>query len=117
MTVHRLSPAILSALEGAVGQNGIAIEPAGMAKYLGDWAGDYQGDALAVLRPGSVGAVQALMRLCSELGLGVIPQGGNTGLVSGAIDGAGAGLVVLSLERLNSIRQIDIENFALKADA
>ncbi|MDX8451635.1 FAD-binding oxidoreductase [Mesorhizobium sp. VK9D] len=116
MTVHRLSLEILNAMEGAVGQNGIAVEPAGMAKYLGDWAGDYRGDALAVLRPGSVGEVQALMRLCSELRLGVIPQGGNTGLVSGAIDSKG-GLVVVSLERLNSIRQIDAENFTLRADA
>ncbi|MBZ9858620.1 FAD-binding oxidoreductase [Mesorhizobium sp. CA12] len=117
MTVHRLSPEILSAMEGAVGRNGIAVEPAGMAKYLGDWAGDYQGDALAVLRPGSVAEVQALMRLCNELGLGVVPQGGNTGLVSGAIDSKGGGLVVLSLERLNAIRQIDADNFTLRADA
>ena len=117
MTVHRLSPEILSAIEGAVGQNGIAVEPAGMARYLGDWAGDHRGEALAVLRPGSVGEVQAVMRLCSELGLGLIPQGGNTGLVSGAIDSRDGGLVVVSLERLNAIRQIDIENFTLRADA
>ncbi|WP_292329312.1 FAD-binding oxidoreductase [Mesorhizobium sp.] len=117
MTVHRLSPEILSAMKGAVGRNGIAAEPAGMAKYLGDWAGDYRGKALAVLRPGSVGEVQALMRLCNELGLGIVPQGGNTGLVSGAIDSKGGGLVVLSLERLNAIRQIDAGNFTLQADA
>ncbi|TIR24060.1 MAG: FAD-binding oxidoreductase [Mesorhizobium sp.] len=104
-------------MEGAVGRNGIAAEPAGMAKYLGDWAGDYRGRALAVLRPGSVGEVQALMRLCNELGLGIVPQGGNTGLVSGAIDSKGGGLVVLSLERLNAIRQIDRDNFTLQADA
>ncbi|RWE75530.1 MAG: FAD-binding oxidoreductase [Mesorhizobium sp.] len=104
-------------MEGAVGRNGIAAEPAGMAKYLGDWAGDYRGEALAVLRPGSVGEVQALMRLCNELGLGIVPQGGNTGLVSGAIDSKGGGLVVLSLERLNAIRQIDRDNFTLQADA
>lgn len=117
MTAHPLSPEILSALEGAVGKNGIAVEPAGMAKYLGDWAGDYRGGALAVLRPGSVAEVQALIRLCSELGLGVVPQGGNTGLVSGAIDGKDTGLVVVSLERLNSIRRIDADNFTLQADA
>ncbi|PBC09035.1 FAD-binding oxidoreductase [Mesorhizobium sp. WSM3859] len=104
-------------MEGAVGRNGIAAEPAGMAKYLGDWAGDYRGEALAVLRPGSAGEVQALMRLCNELGVGVIPQGGNTGLVSGAIDSNGGDLVVLSLERLNAIRQIDAGNFTLQADA
>ncbi|MGT2465983.1 FAD-binding oxidoreductase [Mesorhizobium atlanticum] len=117
MTIRRLSPEILSAMEGAVGQNGISVQPAGMAKYLGDWAGDHQGDALAVLRPCSVSEVQALMRLCSELRLGIVPQGGNTGLVSGAIDSKGGGLIVLSLERLNAIRQIDTDNCTLRADA
>ncbi|MDX8448876.1 FAD-binding oxidoreductase [Mesorhizobium captivum] len=117
MTLHSLSPDILGALEGAVGRDGLTADTAGMAKYLGDWAGDCRGSALAVLRPGSVADVQALMRLCSELGLGVIPQGGNTGLVSGAIDSKGAGLVVVSLERLNAIRRIDTENFTLQADA
>jgi len=117
MTIHHLSPEILSAMQGAVGDVGIAVEPAGMAKYLGDWAGDYHGSALAVLRPGSVGEVQALVRLCNKLGLAIIPQGGNTGLVSGAIDSKDAGLVVLSLERLNAIRRIDADNFTLQADA
>src|SRR5882757_8716446 len=117
MTIHHLSPEILSAMQGAVGDVGIAVEPAGMAKYLGDWSGDYRGSALAVLRPGSVGEVQALVRLCSKLGLAIIPQGGNTGLVSGAIDSKEAGLVVLSLERLNAIRRIDADNFTLQADA
>lgn len=117
MTVHQLSPEILSAIEGAVGPSGFTADAAGMARYLGDWAGDYRGSAFAVLRPASVAQVQAVMRLCSELGLGVIPQGGNTGLVSGAIDSNGGGLVVVSLERLNAIRQIDTENFTLSADA
>ncbi|TIR55890.1 MAG: FAD-binding oxidoreductase, partial [Mesorhizobium sp.] len=102
MTIRSLSPQILSVLEDAVGPSGLTADTAGMAKYLGDWAGDYRGSALAVLRPASVAEVQALMRLCGELGLGVIPQGGNTGLVSGAIDDTSAGVIVVSLERLNA---------------
>lgn len=117
MTIRSLSPQILSVLEDAVGPSGLTAHTAGMAKYLGDWAGDYRGSALAVLRPASVAEVQALMRLCGELGLGVIPQGGNTGLVSGAIDDTSAGVIVVSLERLNAIRRIDRANFTLQADA
>jgi len=117
MTVHRLSPEILSAMEGAVGQSGIAVDPVDMAKYLGDWSGDHHGGALAVLKPASVAEVQAVVRLCGALGLGVIPQGGNTGLVAGAIDIEARGAVVVSLERLNSIRLVDADNFILQADA
>ena len=48
----------------------------------------------------------------------MIPQGGNTGLVAGAIDiGAARGAVVISLERLNRIRSVDADNFTLQADA
>ncbi|MET3521095.1 FAD-binding oxidoreductase [Mesorhizobium abyssinicae] len=117
MTVHRLSPEILSAMEGAVGPSGVAISGSDMAKYLGDWSGDHRGGALAVLKPASAAEVQAVVRLCGALGLGIIPQGGNTGLVAGAIDIEARGAVVISLERLNRIRLVDADNFVLQADA
>ncbi len=117
MTIHALSPDALTALQGTVGPNGIISDAAGMAKYLGDWSGDHHGAALAVLRPASVAEVQAVVRLCASLGLGIIPQGGNTGLVAGAIDIETQNSVVVSLERLNAIRRVDADNFVLQADA
>jgi FAD/FMN-containing dehydrogenase len=117
MTIHALSPDALGALRDAVGLNGITVDAAGMAKYLGDWSGDHHGAALAVLRPASVAEIQAVVRLCASLGLGIIPQGGNTGLVAGAIDIETAGSAVISLERLNTVRRVDPDNFVLQADA
>jgi FAD/FMN-containing dehydrogenase len=118
MTIHGISPDILVALEHVLGQSGVAADAAGMEKYLGDWSGDHHGEALAVLKPASVADVQAAVRLCGALGLAMIPQGGNTGLVAGAIDiGASRGAVVISLERLNRIRLVDADNFTLRADA
>ena len=118
MTIHGISPDVLSALEHVLGQSGVAADAAGMARYLADWSGDHHGGALAVLKPASVAEVQATVRLCGRLGLAMIPQGGNTGLVAGAIDiGMGRGAVVISLERLNSIRLVDVDNFILQADA
>lgn len=117
MTAHGIASPVLDALQSVVGNSGVVADAAGMAKYLGDWAGDHSGKALAVLKPGSVAEVQALVRLCSALGLGVIPQGGNTGLVAGAIDIGTGGAVIVSLERLNTIRLVDADNFILQADA
>jgi FAD/FMN-containing dehydrogenase len=118
MTIHGISPEVLTALEHVLGHGGVAADAASMAKYLGDWSGDHHGGALAVLKPASVADVQAAVRLCATLGLAVIPQGGNTGLVAGAIDiGTSRGAVVISLERLNSIRLVDAGNFILQADA
>ncbi|TGQ73114.1 MAG: FAD-binding oxidoreductase [Mesorhizobium sp.] len=117
MTVHGITSPVLDALQSIVGKDGVLTDAAGMAGYLGDWSGDYRGAALAVLRPGSVAEVQALVRGCGSLGLGIIPQGGNTGLVAGAIDSNGSGTVIVSLERLNAIRLVDADNFILQADA
>ncbi|MER9891995.1 FAD-binding oxidoreductase [Mesorhizobium sp. M0119] len=117
MTVHGIPPEILNALEGTVGKSGVAADAAGMAKYLLDWSGDHRGGALAVLKPASVSEVQAVVRLCGTLGLGIIPHGGNTGLVAGAIDIDSRSAVVVSLERLNGIRLVDADNFILQADA
>ncbi|TPM41597.1 FAD-binding oxidoreductase [Mesorhizobium sp. B2-3-4] len=117
MTVPGIASPVLDALQGIVGTNGVLADAAGMAGYLRDWSGDYRGAALAVLRPSSVAEVQALVRLCASLGLGIIPQGGNTGLVAGAIDTKGAGALIVSLDRLNAIRLIDADNFMLRADA
>ena len=118
MTIHGISPDVLTALEHVLGQSGVAADAADMAKYLVDWSGDHHGGALAVLKPASVAEVQAAVRLCGTLGLAMIPQGGNTGLVAGAIDiGTARGAVVISLERLNRIRLVDADNFILQADA
>jgi len=118
MTIHGISPDILAALEHVLGKGGVAADAASMAKYLVDWSGDHHGGAVAVLKPASVAEVQDAVRLCGRLGLAMIPQGGNTGLVAGAIDiGTAPGAVVISLERLNRIRSVDIDNFTLQADA
>ncbi|RFC63903.1 MULTISPECIES: FAD-binding oxidoreductase [Mesorhizobium] len=86
-------------------------------RYLHDWTGDYLGAACAVLRPKSVDEVQQIVRICSKYRLAIIPQGGNTGLVSGTVGNDAQGTIVLSLERLNRIRSIDPTNFTMRADA
>jgi len=73
------------------------------ARYGTDWSGKYRAAPLCVLRPGDTGEVSALMRLAFETGTPVVPIGGNTGL-SGGTHAPGAAL--LSLERLNRIREI-----------
>jgi FAD/FMN-containing dehydrogenase len=110
-------PALLSAFAELVGPTALVSGRTDMAGYLADWSGDHRGNALAVLKPSSVAQVQAIVRLCGSLGLAIIPQGGNTGLVAGAIDTQADGAIIVSLERLNVIRSIDTDNFLLQADA
>lgn len=75
------------------------------AGHVVDWTGGFRGATPAVLRPGDTAEVAALLALCSEHGVAVVPQGGNTGLVGGGVPTHGE--VVLSLTRLNRLGPVD----------
>jgi FAD/FMN-containing dehydrogenase len=90
---------------------------ADMAPFLTDWRGRFTGKAAAVLRPGTVEQVAALVRACAEHRVALVPQGGNTGLVLGSVPDASGTAVVLSLARLNTIRQVDTVNRTMTVDA
>ncbi len=94
-----------------MGPQHVLTEAADKAAYLTDWRQRYTGDAVAVLRPGNTEEVAALVHACHAHKLAVVPQGGNTGLCGGATPEAGpaaaAGVVVLSLQRMNRVRHVD----------
>ena len=115
------SDSFLDLCRAAIGSHNVLTEPADKAPYLTDWRQRYTGDALAVLRPGSTEEVAAVMHACHAHKLAVVPQGGNTGLCGGATphagDAAARGVVVLSLQRMNRIRQVDPLNNTITVEA
>jgi FAD/FMN-containing dehydrogenase len=104
-------------LRGAVGEAGLVTAPDGMSGYLTDWRDAHRGRAAAVVRPASTEEVAAVVRTCAELGVPVVPQGGNTGLCGGAVPDASGRQVVLSLTRMRRIRALDVENQTITVDA
>lgn len=113
MNAHTL----LHALEAIVGPAGIVCDPARMASYLSDWRNAYSGLAALVVRPATTEEVAAVVRLCHEHRVGLVPQGGNTGLCGGSIPDASGTQVVLSLTRMTRIRQIDLANETITVEA
>jgi D-lactate dehydrogenase (cytochrome) len=87
------------------------------AGYVTDWRKRFTGQARAVLRPGSTAEVAALVKLCTEYRVPIVPQGGNTGLVLGSVPDDSGNAVVMSLSRMNRIRSVDPVNDTLTADA
>ena len=85
------------------------------AGYAVDWTGGFHGQTPAVLRPGSTAEVASLLALCSDAGLPVVPQGGNTGLVGGGVPLHGE--VVLSLARLGQLSPVDADAGQVTAGA
>lgn len=100
-----------------LGAAAVIVDPADQARYCRDWHGDVTTGAIAVLRPDTTEAVARAVRVCAELDLAVIPQGGNTGLVLGATPDDPATQVVLSLERMNRIRRMDPDDFSAVVEA
>ena len=110
-----LSADTLARLKSAAGANGFTEDPAEIAPHLEEWRGKYHGQTSLLLKPASTAEVSAVLAICNETKTPIVPQGGNTGLVGGQIPFHGE--VLLSLGRMNRIRQVDAEGMNLIAEA
>ena len=110
-----ISPDIIARLTQIVGANNAITDPAEQEGYLVEERGLYHGHTPLVLRPGSVGEVAAILRLANETKTPIVPQGGNTGLVGGQVPHGGE--VLLSLKRLDRIREVDATSNAMTCEA
>lgn len=122
MTADRIpaSDALLARFCAALGADlagDLVLSGPATDAYCRDWHGDVQTGAMAVVRPRTTQQVSACLRAARDLGIGVVPQGGRTGLVLGAVPDAPARQLVLSLERMNRIRRIDADDFTAEVEA
>ncbi len=101
------SAALLDRFTAIVGERNALRAATDIAPYLVENRGLYHGASPLVLKPSSVEEVSAILKLASETGTPVVPQGGKTGLVGGQTPREGGHDIVISLERLNRIRDID----------
>jgi len=114
MTAHspepKLNPATpdhVRRLAVIVGADHMLTDADRQAPYLREWRNTWFGRTAAVLRPGSTDEISRILALANAERIGIVPQGGNTGLVGGQIPYETGGEIVLSLTRLNRIRHID----------
>ena len=107
--------ALLAALRAVVGDAHVLTDPDVVAGQVRDWTGRFVGATPAVVRPASVDEVAGALRACRDAGAGVVPQGGNTGLVGGSVPLHGE--VVLDLRRLDAIGPVDARTGQTTAQA
>jgi len=108
---------VFDSLVAIVGAERVGSSPEAKAPFLTDWRGRYTGDALAVVHPGSTEEVAAVLAMCAQRGVSVVPQGGNTGLCGGATPLPGSRSIVVNVSRLNRVRALDAANHTLIAEA
>jgi FAD/FMN-containing dehydrogenase len=104
-TKPTLPPELLARFTAIVGQKYAVTDKQAQEPYLVEMRDLYHGHTPAVLRPGSVEEVAAILKLANETRTAVVPQGGNTGLVGGQIPLNGE--VLVSLMRLDKVREVD----------
>lgn len=110
-------PEILDQLKSAVGPSGYIDNAAEMGGYLRDERKFYTGRSPLVLRPASAKEVAAIVGVCADAGVGIVPQGGNTGLCGGSVPDESGAQILLSLSRMNKIREVDAVNYTITVDA
>ncbi len=93
----------------------VLTEAVDLAPFCTDWRGRYTGQPLCVVLPSDTEAVAAVVSACAAAGVPVVPQGGNTGLCGGATPLGGE--VLISLQRLNRIRSVDVDNNTITVEA
>jgi FAD/FMN-containing dehydrogenase len=109
-----IAPDVLDRLKAAVGEGGWSDDPARLAPKLVEWRDRWSGTTPLLLLPRTVEEVSAIVAICAKTRTPIIPQGGNTGLVGGQIP---QGEVLLSLERMRAIRDVNIEDDVIVAEA
>ena len=111
-----MSAALLAMLRGAVGAAHVLVD-GDLSAYEVDWRKRWRGKALAVVRPGSTDEVAAVVRACAAHGASIVAQGGNTGLVGGGVPDDSGRQVLLTLARMNRVREIDAANATMTLEA
>lgn len=107
----------VESIKALLGLEGWSIDPDIVNPLLTDSRNLYHGKCALLVRPGSAEEVAAVIRICGESGVTIVPQGGNTGRVGAATPNTSGEQIILSLTRMNSIRAIDPADYSITVEA
>lgn len=97
----------LDRIRAVVGDRGMLTAETDTAPYAEDWRKLYKGRTRAVIRPATTQELAEVVRLCAEAGTPIVPQGGNTSMVGGAVPAEDGSELILSTARMTRILEID----------
>ncbi len=111
-----MEQAFLDGLRKIVGQQGLK-DGSQVARYNEDPRGRFKGNAQLVVRPETTDQVAKIVTLCNDARVGIIPFSGGTGVVAGQLVIEDTPTLVLSLDRMNRVREISTDDSVLVAEA
>ena len=104
-------------MQSVVGPKGFTNNQDEMLPWLTDWRGRYTGSAAAMVSPATTQETAEILKIANELHVGIVPQGGNSGMVGGATPDRSGQSVILSLRRMNQIRAIERDDQLVVCEA
>ncbi|MBT5811362.1 MAG: FAD-binding oxidoreductase [Rhodospirillaceae bacterium] len=107
----------LARIKTVVGDKGWSDDADIQAAYVNDERGLYHGQCALLVRPESTRQVADVVTICHEEKIAIVPQGGNTGLVGAGVPHDHGAEILLSLGRMNNIRDIDPLNYTVTVEA
>jgi FAD/FMN-containing dehydrogenase len=110
-------PSALDEIKSALGTGGFIDKPGDMEPYLVSWRSGWKGKTPLIALPNSTAQVSEIVKICSQNHIGIVPQGGNSGLVGGCIPSPDGNQIVIGLARMDKIRAIDKTGSAVSAEA
>jgi FAD/FMN-containing dehydrogenase len=99
------------------GDRAVVTDANDIEPWLTDWRGRWHGKSAAILQPQSTEEAALIVAKAADLGVALVPQGGNTSMVGGATPPDDGSALILSLRRMNRIRSIDTGSRRAVAEA
>lgn len=112
-----MDPLVLAALREVLGADGLLLPVQDLSRYEREWRGRFASKAMAVARPADVSQLAKTVQWCARHRIPMVPQGGNTGLVGGAVAPGEREQLIISLDRMRRVRAVDSDNACLVAEA
>ncbi len=106
--------AFIAKLRDALGDKGVSTDANEIAGHVSDWRGRWVGETPVLVKPASTEETALAVKLAGEAGLAITPQGGNSGLVNGGVP---YGEVLISMRRMNRVREVDPLNDSMTLEA
>ncbi|MCZ4282845.1 FAD-binding oxidoreductase [Kiloniella laminariae] len=117
VSLPALPDGFLPALKRIVGDRGLLTKAEGILPHVTEQRGRFVGATACVVKPGTTGEVAQVIKLCQDHDIAIVPQGGNTGLVSAGIAFAEDRAIILNLSRMNKVRNLDPLNNTMTVEA
>jgi FAD/FMN-containing dehydrogenase len=106
-----------AAASDILGPRGFTCDPELVEPWLTDWRGRYTGKAVGLASPASTDELARFVTLCAAHRIPIVPQGGNSGMSGGATPDESGTSVLLSLRRMDAIRDFDVAAQQITCDA